>query len=294
MNSERRTPDFLIVGAAKSGTTSLSNYLSAHPSIEVVSNRLEFFGEYRNPATGDLSLEAYLRHFSAVPPGKLCGEKSVSYLYSGQAIADIYELNPDMKILMVLRDPTERAYSDYWQRRRTGVENLSFEDALAQENDRILNGARFELHYANYGLYAGRVSAYVEKFGSENVYVIRYEDLRRQPESVCRGCFGFLGVDENFISQSYPVHNKGSQGKDSAILRLLFWMARQKVIVSILRAGINDGLRKRATNWMARKNATGRYPEIKKETEEQLHTFFEDDINELERVLDWDLSEWKS
>jgi len=75
-------PDFLIVGAAKSGTTSLSKYIGEHPQIEIVSNQLEYFGEFWNHATGKMTEEEHLNLFSDISSEIMAGEKSVSYLYS--------------------------------------------------------------------------------------------------------------------------------------------------------------------------------------------------------------------
>ncbi len=289
----QRTPDFLIVGAAKSGTTSLVNYLAAHPGIEVVSSRLEHFGEYGNPAEGNLDREAYLKHFENIPSSIVAGEKSVSYLYSRQAIQEIYEMNPRMKIIMVLRDPTERAYSDYWHRRRTAVEHASFEQALQQEESRMAEGARFELHYANYGRYFRNVSAYLEKFGSDNVLAVRYEDLRNDPEAVCKECFRFLHVATDFKLKRYPIYNKGTRGRNNILLRTLFWMSQQARIVTIVRRVFRGNFRRKITRWMEKSNGVDEYPEIDKETEASLRAFFQDDVKGLEGLLGWDLSNWK-
>jgi len=290
----QRKPDFLIVGAAKSGTTSLCRYLSEYSSIKIVSERLEFFGEYLNPAFGNLSLKEYLKYFENVADNQIAGEKSVSYLYSYQAIDEIYEINPLMKIVMVLRNPVERAYSDYWHRKRTGVEPLSFEDALKEENNRIANGSRIELHYANYGLYFAHVSAYIEKFGRDNVFVIRFEDLKSDPMKVCLACTKFLGMATANALESYPVYNKGSRGRKNIILRTLQLMARQRLLVLAARTFVPNFLRTKITGWMVASNQTDEYPPINKEIEKKLKNFFHEDIKKLENLLNWDLSSWRT
>lgn len=290
-----RTPDFVIVGAAKSGTTSLSNYLDGHPQITVVSNRLEFFGEYENPAFSRMRLDDYLDLFQDCPDEVVAGEKSVSYLYSEKAAEEIAEVCPNAKILMVLRDPVERAYSDYWHRRRRGVESLSFEEALRREADRIEAGARFELHYATYGLYAEKVERYFRLFGKDSVKVFLLEDLKESPERVCRECFDFLGVETEFVPDGFQVYNEGAQRADSPVLMLLHWMARNSVIVSVVRALVPDEVRSRVTDWMQRKErGAGDYPEMDTETREELRSFFREDIMRLEQLLNRDLDAWLS
>lgn len=289
----KRKPDFLIVGAAKSGTSSLSYYLSHHPAVEIVSNRLEFFGEFGNPAYGKISLEEYLSYFSGVSLDKVAGEKSVSYLYSKDAISEIKKVNPGMKIIMVLRDPVERAYSDYWHRVRTGVENLEFIDALEAERKRIKEGARFELHYASYGLYSEKVKGYMDAFGKDNVAVFTYEDLKSRPENVCRKCFELLGVDASYKISGFDVVNKGGKG-DSVILRNLNALAQNKTFVSVVRSIAPAALRKSVTLWMAKSNAKDGYPPMDVATENMLRSFFYDDVKKLESLLGWDLSRWKN
>lgn len=287
-------PDFLIVGAAKSGTTSLSNYLSAHPDVVVVSNRLEFFGEYRNPASPRISIEEYERLFDGYDPGRVLGEKSVSYLYSDAAPHEIRKRYPDVRIFMILRDPVERAYSDYWHRRRTGVENLDFPEALQAEQNRIRDGARFELHYANYGLYAGRVERYLKLFGRDAVRVFLFEELKEAPGKVCSACFDALGVDPDFQLDDFAVHNEGARGDVDWLVGSLYWMARTPWIVSAVRGVVPDSVRSRVTSWMRDQSAGGDYPPMDAGVEKTLREFFRDDIEKLESVLGRDLSGWKA
>ena len=288
-----RVPDFIIVGAAKSGTTSLANYLAAHPFVEIVSDRLEFFGEYWNPAVGCMSMQEYLDKFANIPNHVMAGEKSVSYLYSQRAPHEIFRLNRQMKIFIILRDPVERAYSDYWHRRRTGVESLSFEDALVEEKKRIAAGARFELHYASYGLYFSKVARYIDIFGPENVHVIRFEDLRNNPAFVCKQCFDFLGVEEYENESFYPVYNRGGKGTNSRLVLFLFRMAQNKRIVMAVRQGLPSSLREKITSWMLSKIEAKKYPRMSSDMERKLRYFFLDDIVKLENLLGWDLSRWK-
>jgi len=205
-----RTPDFLIVGAAKSGTTSLSSYLDQHPKIEVVSNRLEHFGQYSNAMMPNLSQDEYLDLYSTIPESTMAGEKSVSYLYSDEAANQIKQMNSNMKILMLLRNPIDRAYSDFWHRRRISMESLSFSDALDVENKRIQQGAPFEQHYAHYGLYAERIESYFSLFGREQCRVFLFENFIDNPQKICRQCFDFLNVppSQKKIDFSINTRNK--------------------------------------------------------------------------------------
>ena len=288
-----RLPDFLIVGAAKSGTSSLASYLDAHPGITMVSNRLEYFGEFGNPSLGDISREEYLEYFAPVPPEVLAGEKSVSYLYSRQAPSEIHALNPDTRIIMILRDPVARAYSDYWHRVRTGVEPLSFAEALDAEEERIAQGARFELHYAQYGLYHDCVAWYMELFGPRRVLVLRYEDLKESPEVICARCFAFLGVDAEYAVEDFPIFNKGGKGKKNLLLSTLQGMARTPWMVKTVRFLVPPRLKQRVTGWMSRSHAAGKIPPMEEGVEKRLRRFFAADLSRLEALLGWELDDWK-
>ena len=101
-------PDFIIAGAAKSGTTSLARYLSAHPKIKILGERLEFFGEYSNPRFRGMNAQAYAEMMNSEENDDyVVGEKSVSYLYSHAAVDDIAAMVPNTKIIVVLRNPVD-------------------------------------------------------------------------------------------------------------------------------------------------------------------------------------------
>jgi hypothetical protein len=289
-----RVPDFLIVGAAKSGTTSLSHYLSEHPAIEIVSNRLEYFGEFSNPSIGRLAEEEYLHYFSEIPQQIRAGEKSVSYLYSELAPIQINKMNPDMKIIMILRDPTERAYSDFWNQRRKRVEKLSFEEALSVEAERLRNNARFELHYLNYGLYSEKVKRYIEMFGKENIGIFLFEDLNISPSWVCRECFKLLGVNEEFTPAKFNIYCAGGEDKFHPIAGFLYFFARRSWAVSLVRRFIPKRVKVGITSWMNNSSMKLGYPKMNFETEEKVREFFYEDVKVLESIIDRDLSSWLS
>lgn len=288
-----RTPDFLIIGAAKSGTTSLSYYLSQHPKVEIVSNRLEHFGEYSNVMMPDLSQREYLELFNDIPKEKLAGEKSASYLYSKQAPLQIKRLNPDIKILAILRNPIDRAYSDYWHKRRNGMESLSFEDALHAEAERIENGAPFEQHYATYGLYANHLRNYFSSFGKDQCLTLLFDELRNNPGVICKKCFNFLELDEPALSLTFDAKNKGSIPKENFLAKLLFKLSRNRIFVKLTRTFVPLDLKETITRWMNSNSEDG-YPEMPLHLRKTLSQFYEEDIRKLENILERDLSHWLS
>jgi hypothetical protein len=195
-----RLPDFIIAGAPRSGTTWLYAVLDRHPDIEMakpLTPEPKFF------LIDDLygrGLEYYSNTwFKAVPLDKLTGEKSTNYLESSEAARRIRRCIPAVKLIFVLRNPIERAFSNYLWSRQNGLEKDDFEAALAREKDRdrdlpqMLRYARPHSLFAR-GLYADLLSPYLECFAREQILVLRYEDILTSPGGVAESLQRFLGV----------------------------------------------------------------------------------------------------
>lgn len=196
-------PNLFIVGAAKAGTTSLHRILAGHP--EVAMSRIKephFFADVApNPAMPHFvppvkDLAAYLDLFPPRPAARFAGEASPSYLYDESAPARIKDASPQAKIVVMLRDPVERAYSHYLMDVREGIQHLSFADALKEDSkhtDRRWNTA---CHlYVDLGLYGLQVRRYLEVFASEQVHLIETDDLRTSAGQTLGALARFLGID---------------------------------------------------------------------------------------------------
>lgn len=139
MKTESRKPDFFIVGAPKAGTTSIYSYLVQHPEIFMPARKEPyFFGQWRRNSEEDL--RDYLRLFRGVPESKVAGEASTTYLYLQSAAEEIKAFRPDAKIIIMLRNPVDRAYSQYWHHVRLGWVEASFEEELEAEEARLREG----------------------------------------------------------------------------------------------------------------------------------------------------------
>ena len=196
-------PNLLIVGAAKSGTTSLHNYLNQHPSVFMCSPKEPHFlinkdiGEQRIP-NGVLSVEDYKFLFKGSSTKKYRGESSVMYLsFPEFAIKNINKyLSKDVKIIIMLRNPVDRAYSGYQHVRRYNfMESLSFEKALDQSENRYHNTSNMTpaSRYLELGMYFEQVKRFIEEF--DNVHVIIYDDYKNDFSSEIDNVFKFLDVD---------------------------------------------------------------------------------------------------
>ncbi|HLC76285.1 MAG TPA: sulfotransferase [Candidatus Peribacterales bacterium] len=201
-------PNFLIIGATKAGTTSIHHYLGQHPDIFVCKRKeTNFFAQ--DSATcflGDSirTQEQYEQEFAEVKNEKAIGETSPAYLAVPAAPTNIHALIPHAKLIAILRNPTERAYSHFLMRRRQGREfRASFEQCIDEED------IDPERSYKHRGFYGEQLERYYKIFPKEQILVLLYEDFVDNPNNVLRTIFTFLGVDPTFepdISERYNTN----------------------------------------------------------------------------------------
>lgn len=281
-----RKPNFFIVGAPRCGTASLYSYLKQHPEVWVsVVKEPHFFGS-------DLTVqphtvreeELYLELFAGAGDRPRLGEASVWYLSSERAPYEIRAYAPDAKILILLREPAQMAYSLYSLYARTGNEDLpTFEEALAAEPERrqggrVPPGAYFPegLLYTHHARYAEKVARYFEVFGRENVHCIVFDDFVRDTAGAYRRTLEFLGVDPSFDAELDP--RKASQK-----VRML--------AIRQLRNASPEVTRRLRLEEMKKHDGGPREP-LAPELAARLRSLFADDVARLGRLLDRDLSAW--
>lgn len=280
-------PDFFMVGAAKSGTTSLFHYLVQHPSVYIPPfKEPHYFSEFRDKGAPVCnSLEDYLALFSDCPHGAVAGDASTSYLYSRVAASRVHDLNPDARIIVVLRNPVDRAFSFYWHNRRDSVENLSFEDALRAEPRRIEGHEHFRFHYVESGMYSWQVERYFDLFGKDRVRIFLFEDLR-DANRVCREIFTLLRVDPEVPIDTKRVHNPSGPSRNALLARLL--------IRRYPRIRRHFPRTARTLKYHLMRLNVKRRTEMDPATRRMLIRRFTDDILRLQGLLDRDLSDWIS
>ena len=209
MSEQARPPDFFIVGHPKSGTTALYEMLRAHPQIYMpeLKEPVFFAGElpreahrYRAPAT----LEEYLALFAPATPQQRVGEASASYLWSRTAAGRIAELQPDARIVAILREPASFLRSLHLQCLQSRYETeRDLRTAIALEEERrrgrrVPRGSRWPqvLLYSEHVRYVEQLRRYHALFGRERVLVLIYDDFRRDNEGTVRRVLRFLDVDD--------------------------------------------------------------------------------------------------
>ena len=205
-------PNFLLIGAAKSGTTALYHFLNQHPQIFMSPVKephyfsfIDGTPDFRSPNNIRVPINhnaitnnsEYLSLFKRAKKYCAVGECSASYLYMSGTAENIISFNPDMKIIVSLRNPVDRAYSSYNHAKKIGFENIDyFEDAIALEKDRISENCPLLLRYIDLGLYWKQLSEYYKIFNKNNILVLLYDDFINKPELVMRTIFEFLEVDK--------------------------------------------------------------------------------------------------
>jgi hypothetical protein len=295
-------PNFLIVGAAKCGTSSLHNYLNQHPDIFMPSYNEQGM-KVKEPRflikdlvkdrlhNGVWSLEEYKSLFNEVKNEISIGESTVLYLYYyNEAIKNIKKyLGDDVKIIIMLRNPTDRAYSAFQHVSRGLKEQNSFEEALKIEKGRMNKESSLTpmVMYKEMGLYHDMVRAYKENF--KNVHIIFYEDFRDDTEGEIKKIFKFLelslSVNIDFVSR----HNVGGKRWKNEKIKHVFMKnnplksALKKAIPKSLRKGVRDKLISASTDKVA---------PMKENTRVKLNEFFKEDVKKLSDLLNRDLTHW--
>ena len=223
---EQMPPTFVIIGAAKAGTTAMHRFLEKHPQVYMSAEKeTHFFAlDGRDPgfqAPGDeqhfnrrciYRPRSYVEQFTT--PESMSedvtarGESSPSYLYYPFVAERLAVAKPEIKLIVLLRDPVERAHSSYVHLCRAGSEDAgSFERGLALEDERVAANFSFLWHYRRASRYAEQLKPYFERFPREQILVLHHEDFLARPENVFRRVLGFIGVDPDFTTDLRVKHN---------------------------------------------------------------------------------------
>jgi hypothetical protein len=229
--------DFMVIGAQKCGTTALAQFLAEHPDIGMASPKEAHAFDHESYAgswTDALLDEYYGGFFSHLDQESTLGEATPIYLFLPEVPAQLEAWNPNLKLVVILRDPVERAWSHYGMALANGLEHLPFWLALLVEPLRLWLGSnRLARHsalrensYRGRGLYARQLRRFLRYFPRNQLLVIRSEDLGDAHDQTLARVFRFLGVREDVAVASERV-NVGADNKlprlAAAALRLSFW-----------------------------------------------------------------------
>ena len=289
-------PNFLVIGAAKSGTTSLYHYLKQHPQVYVSPiKETNFFAYEERPdlraegAHGRArfpvkTMEEYTALFAAVTDQRAIGDVSPLYLESPVAAERISEHIPDAKLLAILRNPIERAYSGYLMHVRDGGERRSFDEAFRDPERE---------HWVRASFYYEPLRRYYERFRADQIRIWLFDDFRQDNIRAVRDMFRFLDVDETFEPEVETHYNPGR-----GVLKAhrMYAVLKNPKVMNVADRFVPASLRVTARNVKAKLlNAMfADAPPLPSHLRAKLRDIFLDDIRRLESLIQRDLSHWLS
>jgi hypothetical protein len=266
-----RLPNFVIIGALRSGTTSLARKLGAHPqAFMAVQKEVRFFTDHY-----ERGLDWYGRQFAGAAGERAVGEASPIYMYSEKAMARMVAAIPEARLVAILRNPIDRAYSHYWMMRARGQEPLEFSDAIAEELNRIKSG-NGALAYLAYSRYLRHLRLVCEHFPREALHVIVLERFLQDPvdsyQSLCR----FLEIDDSFVPPNLEERVNNFVEIRSSALRRLTRRLLPPLRRVVDRVNVRPAL----------------YPPLDPGLRDELMRSFEQENRELASWLGWEGSPW--
>ena len=278
------TPNFFIVGTPKSGTTSLFHYLQEHPEVFLPELKEPHFfscpevkNTYYKTKIVD-SKEEYLDLYQERESYKAVGDLSSSYLFNKETPKRIHQFNPYAKIIIVLRNPVERALSHYLMDVNLGYINASLSKV-------INNKDTFKQHYQEYielGFYEQQIRAYTKQFPDSQIKVVLSDTLYANTAETLKDIYSFINVSTTFITDFETVHNSYTVPRFKALKSLVQSDGLKKMIPSGLKSGLKSLIYKT--------NAEKPKLEVEKNL---LREIYKKSIVETETLINQDLSSWK-
>lgn len=288
-------PNFLIVGAQKCGTTSLHEYLIQHPQIYLPEcKETKFFVDDARYLKGISHYEDVC--FSSYSGESAVGEIDPDYMYSEQALermAEHLDLRT-IKLIFVLRNPVDRAFSHYLMSLRRGIETLSFEKAIKVESERISKDYYSNMHfsYISRGFYLLQIQRFLAYSDKTNMMFILSDDLKKNTLDVLTTCYRFLNVAEDIIPPDLDIqHHVAKATRSKGLLQLILRESLAKKIFRILLP--SDMLRKKLRKNLLELNQTSEHGLVLQEdTRLMLANMYSEANRQLAGFIERDLTHW--
>lgn len=308
-----KKPNFFIIGAAKAGTTSLYEYLKPHPQVYFspvkepnyfcTDIKVDNFSDtYRKNTFLDVEEyftkekltplqltfvrkpEHYRRLFEEVSNEKAIGEASTSYLYSTEAAQNILHYQPGAKIIAILRNPIERAFSHYQMALRYGHTDLDFGEAIRADYNRENKGWGISELFIELGMYYHQLKRYYDMFPENQIKVLLFDDLKKNPSASLRDCQQFLEIDES-LPETFEAFNKANIPLHKGLNKLVTKWGLKNMLKRYLPGDAQQKLKKQFFSASADQ-------QIPEEDADFLKDIYADDINKTSRLIGMDLTPW--
>lgn len=284
--------DIMIIGAQKAGTSSLARYLDDHPQV-IGHEQLEFTYFVRDEEFTKGYEAIYPVYFHETDPKKKVLAKNVGVMYFEHALHRLKNHNPKCQIIIILRNPIDRAYSNFWYSRKQGWElKQTFEEGLAAEEARLEKEDAHAHHntYVHRGLYAEQLERVYSVFPKEQVHVVLLEDLKKKPQEIVTGLLKVTGLEQVALEGVGKKHNTSAVPKSQLVAR---FMAGKNPVKSIAKALVPRRLRDKMRKKVGKMNQQQfTPPPMNPDTRARLAETFREPNERLSALLDRDLSHW--
>ena len=295
MSGERcPAPDFFVIGAYRSGTTSLYRYLRQHPEVFLpLEKEPNFYAVDGNPGASPVlrsraltTRDAYDRYYADATEHELRGDISPEYLRNPAAAPRIHQDHPETKLVAMLRNPVERAWSDFLLHRRDGNEPFdTLTEALADQEQRQSGDDHRAGHYIDSGMYHAQLQRYLELFDRDQLLVV-HDDFREDRHAVMRSIFGHIGVDPDYETTDEAAINASGVPTNKLVAFALKSRARLRPFVS------RSVLEKVRPHWDRMLSRNLAKPTLSDADRELLVDIYREDVTALGELLDRDLTHW--
>jgi sulfotransferase family protein len=290
--------DVMIVGAQKAGTTSLLRYLGEHP--ECVSHQQKEFAYFLDSNEYENNYDiAYKKYFSNKPidPNTKVIAKSAGLYAEENAISRLYEHNPECKLIIILRNPVERAYSSYLMEKNYGSVKFEFSelpDLIKKHAENDVNWG-FDF-FINYGLYLTHLKNIYKYFPKDHVKIVLYSELENAPLVLCKNIFGFISVDTAFIPNIHVKHNVTQKTRSKTFAKAIMRVLKKgSTIRSILIKLIPTDKAYKYGELLRNSNRTNqKHSKMDENVRQFLIDYYRPLNEELGRFIGKDLSEWNN
>jgi hypothetical protein len=292
-------PTFLLIGAGKSGTTSLFRYLCQHPDVYDTPIKEPRFFAVEGRMTPELARvprlvstwDGYLALYDGARPDQARGEASMCYLHSEGVVDGVRARIPDARLLVILRHPAEAVWSHYQMSRRKG-RTRSLGRMIDQEplEPRVTRFTNTDTQMVRMRFYHHHLTRWLDAFSPEQLQVLLYDDLEDDPAALVQQAWAHIGVDPTVPVDVAERHNVGTTPRSARLQAFRRSQGRlgRAVKAPLRHAPGGDAIRSAVTRWNRRPTDT-----LPADLRRRLLDIYRDDTEALEELLGRDLSTWR-